>query len=342
MKNNKKTKSTHTKKIVTKKNKKKKMLGGAPNNIPDGYQDLPVKEKADHWDKVKNQQEHIENSSSDGGVVPAKINQTEPNKEHARQQWTDVKGAVDTAGTIAKHATQANNNKIQQQEQEQQARQQWKDVKGAVDTAGTIAKHATQTNNNKIQQQALQQWNDVKGAVDTAGTIAKHATQANENKLDLNDIISRLDGFEQLDHEKQEEYKQLISHYRDNIYKCQELEQAYITKHQEIGELNQLFNALAESIKSKINIDRTLIDYLKQVWVDLDANGTKIHNLDDYINIQNNWQTDLGRTIDEIDGLVTYVKNPENMEQAMKYAKSITQLVAKEKPDQETLDNLVK
>ena len=50
---NKKTKSIYTKKIVTKKNKKKSMLGGAPNNVPDGYQDLPVKEKAAHWDKVK-------------------------------------------------------------------------------------------------------------------------------------------------------------------------------------------------------------------------------------------------------------------------------------------------
>ena len=168
------------------------------------------------------------------------------------------------------------------------------------------------------------------------------STNTTGQDIELDNIISQLDGFEQLDPEKQREYKDIISKYRDNIHNCQDLEEAYKTKHGEIEDLNNLFMELAKAIKSKINIDRTLIDYLTQVWKDLRANGTKINDLDDYINTQNTWQKDLGDTIKEIDDLMKHVKKKDkNEEERMKRTQEISLLDPSNATDQKKLQQIL-
>ena len=168
------------------------------------------------------------------------------------------------------------------------------------------------------------------------------STNTTGRDIELDNIISQLDGFEQLDPEKQREYKDMISKYRDNIHNCQDLEEAYKTKHGEIEDLNNLFMELAKAIKSKINIDRTLIDYLTQVWEDLRANGTKINDLDDYINTQNTWQQDLGDTIKEIDDLMKHVKKTDtNVDGRMKRSQEISLLDPSKSTDQKKLQQML-
>ena len=140
---------------------------------------------------------------------------------------------------------------------------------------------------------------------------------------------------------KQREYKDMIDKYRDNIHNCQDLEEAYKTKHREIEDLNNLFMELANAIKSKINIDRTLIDYLTQVWNELRANGTKINDLDDYINTQNTWQLDLGDTIHDIDNLIKHVQKTDKNEKRMKLTQEISLLDPSNATDQKKLQQIL-
>ena len=377
-KSNKTQKTQKTKRILSKKNSKVTMYGGNSHDevtggnlsqgFPEGYSGLPVTEKAEYWGDTKKQTDTPKASSSTGTITQpvqeddiSKSQLTPPPPRKTLSLIPDT--SIETREATWEHID-ASGSDLPVAEvlpvTTPTGHENWEKVKITTDDdtnkrvltppitqedppktpiSGTIT-NVTKVQEDKDKQTVHGRWGKVNESIKT-GTFAKKTITNGDGKEELDIIISKLAGFGELKPEKQEEYKNTISKYRDNIHDCQALETAYKTKHDEIKELNELFMELAKSIKSKINIDRTLIDYLTQVWTDLEANGTQINDLDSYITEQNQWQDDLGDTIKEIDRLITHVKKTENNEERMEGAKKISLLNPSNTVDQNELQTIL-
>ena len=112
---------------------------------------------------------------------------------------------------------------------------------------------------------------------------------------------------EKLSHDGSKEVNSNLIQLVENIEKCKTLRDDYRTKHQQIKDLNTIFNNLSTLIKSKISVDSDLMDELVKMFSSWAHNedfaqeyGIPKEELDDLVKEQTDILEELKTSVEEL------------------------------------------